>query len=247
MVSFKNFLYDHPQLYDSVFPDKTSSAYCLAAVARFAPSPPRSVLDLGCGSGSTLEELSKRIPDAVGIDLLPSMIEYGKKTRPTLDLRVGDLRRLNLARSFDVVCCFGWVFSDLLTDPEVEEGLKTFARHAHGGTLLTLDCAHAEAYLSMKILPTPTTEIQTPHYKATGHSVLDLDRQRLILTRKRTWDLPGGEKVEDTCQFRMHREGDLRSRLGKAGFEVLEMAGDPSGKPLAPGEETLFVTARKVR
>jgi len=245
MTVFKNFLYDHSQLYDEAFPDKTSSAYCLKAIERFAPQPPRSVLDFGCGTGSTLEVLSKRIPHCVGVDLLPSMVEQGRKTRPHLDLRVGDMKTMNLLRTFDVICCFGWAFSYLLTDPEVEEGLKAWSRHAHQGTLVTFDCGHAEAYLSMSSLPPTVTEVQTPTYKAIGRAHLDLDRIRLLLTRKRTWELPGGERIEDFCQFRLHREQALRSRLEKAGFEVLEMAGDPTGKEVAPGEKTLFVTAIK--
>jgi SAM-dependent methyltransferase len=245
MSVFKNFLYDHSQLYDEVFPDKTSSSYCLRAIERFEPQSPRSVLDFGCGTGSTLEVLAKQIPNCVGVDLLPSMIEQGRKTRPHLDLRVGDMININLLRTFDVICCFGWAFSYLLTDPEVEEGIKAWVRHAHQGTLVTFDCGHAEAYLTMKSLPSPVTEVQTTTYKATGRAHLDLDRIRLLLTRKRTWELPGGEHIEDFCQYRLHRAPDLKMQLEKEGFEILEMAGDPTGKELAPGERTLFVTVIK--
>lgn len=245
MSVFKNFLYDHSQLYDEVFPDKTSSAYCLGAIGRFAPEPPRSVLDLGCGTGSTLEVLQKTIPNCVGIDLQTSMVEYGRKVRPHLDLRVGDMKTVNLLRTFDVVCSFGWAFSYLLTDPEVEQGLKAFGRHAHPGTLVTFDCGHAEGYLSMKTLPSPVTEIKTPHYQATARAYLDLDPLRLLLARRRIWALPGGESVEDFCQFRLHRATELKARLEKAGFEVLGMAGDKTGTEMALGEQTLFVTAIK--
>jgi len=243
MDCFKNFLYDHAQLYDEAFPDQTSSAYCLRAIERYAAQEPRSVLDLGCGTGSTLEILSKQIPGCVGVDILPSMIEYGKKARPNLDLRVGDMTRVNLLKTFDVVCCFGWAFSYLLSDPEVQEGIRSFSRHAHPGTLLTFDCGQADAYLSMKSMPTPVTEIQTTHYKATAHSTFDLDRIRLLLTRKRIWELPGGERVEDFCQYRLHHAQELKARLEKESFEVVEMAGDPTGKKQAPGESTLYVTA----
>jgi SAM-dependent methyltransferase len=247
MGSFKNFLYDHAKLYDEAFPDQTSSSYCLSAIKRYAAQKPRSILDLGCGTGSTLEILSKKIACCVGIDLLPSMIEYGKKVRPNLDLRVGDMTQVNLLRTFDVVCCFGWAFSYLLTDPEIQEGIKAFARHAHPGTLLTFDCGQADAYMSMKSMPTPVTEIETHHYKATAHATLDLDRIRLLLTRKRIWELPGGERVTDTCQYRLHHAHELKEKLEKEGFEVLEMAGDPAGKKQAPDESTLYVTAIKKR
>jgi hypothetical protein len=58
------------QLYDSVFPDRPPRLI----VSRRSPGSPRRlshVLYRGCGSGSDPEEISNRIPDAVGIDLIP--------------------------------------------------------------------------------------------------------------------------------------------------------------------------------
>lgn len=247
MISFKNFLYDHPEIYDLAFPDKTSSQYCLGAIERHSAKKPQSILDLGCGTGSTLEILAQQMPDCIGVDLLASMIEYGRMARPSLDLRVGDMATLDLGRTFDVICCFGWAFSYLLTDQQLEQGIATFSRHAHAGTLVTFDCGQADFYLSAKELPSPATEISTPAFKASARASLTLDREKLLLTRNRIWDLPKGEQAKDHCRYRLHRAIELKARLEKAGFEVREMAGDPTGKAQAPGERTLYVAASKGR
>jgi hypothetical protein len=97
----------------------------------------------------------------------------------------------------------------------------------------------------MKTMPTPITEIKTTHYKAIAHATMDLDRLRLLLTRKRVWELPGGEHVEDTCQYRLHHAQELKEQLEKEGFEVMEMVGDPTGNKQASDESTLYVTALK--
>ncbi len=245
MESFSNYLYQHPDLYDQVFPDRTSSAYCLGVIARHAPGKPSSLLDFGCGTGSTLEVLAQTIPDCVGLDLLEPMVLQGRKTRPRLDLRVADFRTAKLGRTFDVLGCFGWAFSYLLSDEDVKAGLQAFARHAHPGSLLAFDCGQAEAYLAMAELPSPRTEIQVPGFTASAIAKMSLDRDRLILTRERTWTLPDGETAEDYCQYRLHRPADLKHLLEAVGFEVKEMAGDPSGRLQAEGERTLYVAAIK--
>jgi SAM-dependent methyltransferase len=245
VIAFSNYLYEHPDLYDDIFPDKTSSQYCLSAVQRHAKRPFKSMLDLGCGTGSTLEILAKQFPDCVGIDLLSSMVEYGRSVRPGLDLRVGDFTSLDLGRTFDVIGCFGWAFSYLLSDEDLELGIKTLARHTSPGSLAVFDCGQAQAYLDMAELPAPKTEVHSAKFNATAQTRMELDRQKLLLTRRRVWQLPGGQQAEDYCQYRLQRPEELKGRLEGAGFDVLEMAGDPTGKVQAPGERTLYVTASK--
>lgn len=45
------------------------------------PTPPNSILDVGCGSGSLSLQLAQRYPNAkvVGIDIAPEAIEYARK------------------------------------------------------------------------------------------------------------------------------------------------------------------------
>jgi 2-polyprenyl-3-methyl-5-hydroxy-6-metoxy-1,4-benzoquinol methylase len=91
--------------------------------------PPRSLVDLGCGNGRLLEELSKRleIPDLAGIDLSSSQIESNRRRDPSIDWISLDLEKpipssLPLAGRFGVV-----VASEILehlTSPE------TFLRRA---------------------------------------------------------------------------------------------------------------------
>jgi integrase len=67
----KSLLYTEPRRYDLVFPDAddTLGTMCRTAFERYLPAPPRSVLDVGCGTGRLLESLSKTIAECWGIDL----------------------------------------------------------------------------------------------------------------------------------------------------------------------------------
>ena len=165
MTTFNNYLYDHPEFYDKVFPDRISSGFCLRAIERFSPSA-NSMLDLGCGTGSTLAALSQALPDGVGIDLLEPMVQWGRKVRPSLDLRVGNMTELTLGRTFDLIGCFGWAFSYLLSDSDIAAGLACMARHSHPGTLLAFECGQADYYLNLPELPVLKNSYDLPGFKA---------------------------------------------------------------------------------
>ena len=79
-------------------------------VALLREDRPRSLVDLGCGNGRLLEELSRRltIPDLAGIDLSSSQIESNRRRDPRIEWISLDLEKpvpssLGLAGRFEVV------------------------------------------------------------------------------------------------------------------------------------------------
>ena len=129
----RNFLYDHPEHYEAVFPEPNEETpqMCLRMFARFLESPPSSILDIGCGTGRDLAALSRDCPDCWGVDYLETMIRYARGRHPKLHFQVGDMRTLRLQRSFDVILCMGSALMYALTNEEVDQVLHTFVLHAH--------------------------------------------------------------------------------------------------------------------
>jgi SAM-dependent methyltransferase len=79
-------------------------------VALLKDSPPKSLVDLGCGNGRLLEELAKRLPvrDLAGIDLSSAQIESNQRRVPRIEWLPLDLEKpvpasLKLAGRFEVV------------------------------------------------------------------------------------------------------------------------------------------------
>lgn len=90
--------------YDSVVGPRDDVARFLhRLIKRYHPRA-RSVLELGCGSGSMLELLSKRY-NTVGIDSSRAMLSLAKKKAPKASLILGDITSFSLKRQFDVILC----------------------------------------------------------------------------------------------------------------------------------------------
>ncbi len=72
------------------------------------PKDARRLLDLGCGTGFFLAELSERHPGAVGLDISHDMLKVSGQYVPEARLVTGDAERLPFKTGgFDVVFCKG--------------------------------------------------------------------------------------------------------------------------------------------
>src|SRR5690348_4499325 len=67
----------------------------------------RSVLDVGCGEGSPLEEIGHRRPgvELAGVDLSPRAVELAQRRMPNGSFHVLDLTRETLDRKYDLILC----------------------------------------------------------------------------------------------------------------------------------------------
>ena len=166
----RNLLYRHPEYYELVYPepDEATPRMCSRMLERFLPLPPRSILDVGCGTGRDLDVLSRTCPDCWGVDLLPVMIEYAGRMHPHLTLQVGDMRSLRLGRTFDAIMCMGSAFMYTLTNEDVDHTLAAFAAHAHPGTVVILDINNAACYLGGGFRPRSRPSSTCPADGATG-------------------------------------------------------------------------------
>src|SRR3989454_5406588 len=224
--TFRSLLYDHPHLYDFVFPDpnETLVEMCRATFKRYLPVPPTSLLDIGCGNGRLLASLSASIPECWGVDLVGSNIAYARSRGGPCVFHVGDMRTVRLGRTFDAVICLGNALSYLLTDEDLAQGIASFDAHAHPGSLLVLDLLNARCYLDGDgFRERIEGRIETPEFTADSVAVHGLDRAARRLRRTRTWKISGEADVVDAVEYRLLYPEDVRRLLEAGGVEGLAM------------------------
>ncbi len=123
------------EYYDLLISEKNTRAECrrLEALATtLGRSGGRSWLDVACGTGRHLEYL-RRNHDVTGVDLSPSMLRVARRRLPGVRLLQGDMRTLELGRTFDVVSCLFSAIGHLRSEREVAHAFANFARHLKPG------------------------------------------------------------------------------------------------------------------
>ncbi len=95
--------------------DKAAYSYDAAAraqaqvaemlVANAVCSEPRSILDLGCGTGFVLAQAASRWPEAAltGLDIAPMMLNEAKRKLPRLATLCADAGSCDMAQRFDLI------------------------------------------------------------------------------------------------------------------------------------------------
>ena len=227
MTEVRNLLYRKPELYEIVCPDpdETTPKLCLRLFNRYLGRLPSSILDVACGTGRDLAVLARHCSDCVGIDISQEMIQFASSQRPNVRFLVADMRSCRLARTFDALLCLGSAFMYALTDQEVDNTLETFKAHSHEGSLLILDIRNAIAFLpgGCAFQERLETKIDRPEFSATAVSTHAFDRRRQRMIRRRVWQIPDADPVEDYCEYRMFFPAELDHLLTEKGFQVVGM------------------------
>jgi SAM-dependent methyltransferase len=111
---------------------------------------PRRVLDAGCGMGRVAIELARRGIDVVGVDLDDELLEFARRSQPSIRWLPDDLATMDLGDCFDVVAMAGNVMIFCRADDR-DAVIRNAAAHLeHGGLLVAgFQLAYGDAALSI--------------------------------------------------------------------------------------------------
>ncbi len=111
------------KFYDAIMGDRAKPTKRLRAFIRKANPTAKSVLELGCGTGSVLKHLAADY-DVSGVDRSKTMLAIAKKKAPRARLSRQDMVRFRLPGQFDAVCC---VFDSINHVLHFDDWKKLFA------------------------------------------------------------------------------------------------------------------------
>lgn len=126
------------QHYDAVIGDRAAvGRYLMALIRRAAPGA-RTVLELGCGSGTMLEHLTARYT-TTGVDSSRKMLAVARRKAPRATVLYGDIRSLALGERFDVVVCPFDTMNHLATRRDWGAAFRVARAHLNPGGIFIFD------------------------------------------------------------------------------------------------------------
>lgn len=147
--------------YDLLYQDKDYLGevdYVKSLLARFSTWP-KSILEIGCGTGRHAELLADSGFDVIGVELSKSMLAEAtrrasifslKGTSGQFDAILGDARTFRSARSFDSVISLFHVVSYQTSNEDVNSMFATVSHHLNPGGLFVFDVWYGPAVLAMR-------------------------------------------------------------------------------------------------
>ena len=142
--------------YDLLYRDKDYAAeadYVCTLLQKHAPGA-RQLLELGCGTGGHAAEFVAHGYEVTGVDISPAMIRLAKAKQELLPFtqrlhfHEGDLRQIDLGRTFDAVVALFHVMSYQTSNEDLAAAFANAARHLRPGGVLVFDFWHGPAVLT---------------------------------------------------------------------------------------------------
>lgn len=225
---------DYACFYDALYQDKDYQAECdylLATLARFDTRPTRTILDLGCGTGNHDLPLTRMGYEVVGVDRSEAMVAQArcKATDAALDAEflTGDIRDLNLGRTFDAVISMFAVISYQCSNDDLLGMMRTARRHLKPGGLFVFDGWFGPAVLmsgpvaASKIVRTQDGET----IERSASPVLDVLAHTVEVSYRVTRSRHGAviDKATEAHKVRFLFPQEIALLLDLAGFDLVAM------------------------
>jgi SAM-dependent methyltransferase len=243
----------YAQAYDVVYQDKDYAAECQVLEHVFehdAARRVRHVLDLGCGTGNHAVRLADAGFEVTGVDRSPAMLaEADRKGRSAgVDVQwvAGDIRHLELHRTFDAAVMMFAVLGYQIGDADVRATLDSARRHLAPGGVLAFDGWHGPAVIAEGPSERRRTfERGDVRLERISRGTLDPERStcRVDITVRELDTSGSGSEVTEHHEMRYFFPDEIERFAGETGFELVALRGfpDPSGPPGAAGWSALAV------
>lgn len=112
----------------------------------------KSILNLGCGTGSHDFEFEKLNYEITGVDLSEEMIKIAndkkQNHKASAEFCVGDLKKLRLNKKFDVVVSLFHVMSYQTTNEDLRLAIETASLHLNKNGIFIFDCWYGPGVLA---------------------------------------------------------------------------------------------------
>ena len=237
--------YTDPRLaacYDPLNPADPADAYYLA----LAGDRPKTILDMGCGTGRLAVALAERGHRVIGADPADGMLRVARTRPGTEHVRwiQSTAAELSLDERFDLIIMTGNVFQVFLEDDEVRATLRNLRRHLAPSGRLAFGTRNPLVEDWRTWIPDLTRErIEAPGIGPVDihHDIAAAERDRVSFETH--FRFSADDIVVTTTTLRCMSRDELAAFLNEAGFSDVTWYGDWDRSPITPQSPEIIVIA----
>ncbi len=221
---------DYSKYYNLLYKNKEYSKeaeYVNSLIKKFRPDA-KTILDLGCGTGKHDELLLKKGYRVCGVDMSEKMLNEAKKLSHDQELFFlqGDIRNLNLKKTFDVVISLFHVISYQATNEDLKNTFETAYKHLENGGIFIFDCWYGPAVLTDRPV-TRVKKLEDEEIKVLriaepvmypNNNLVDVNYE-IIVTNKHTTHQ---ETIKETHKMRYLFKPEIENFMNNAGLELIK-------------------------
>jgi ubiquinone/menaquinone biosynthesis C-methylase UbiE len=237
--------YTDPRLaacYDSANPPEVHYPYYLA----LAGDEPKTILDMGCGTGRLAVALAEKGHGVTGADPAAGMMKIARG-RPGAE-RVrwidSDAAGLALDTHFDLIIMTGHVFQVFLDDADVRATLRTLRRHLAPGGRFAFETRNPLVEEWREWVPSRTREIvQVPGIGSVEIHYDIASADGALVTFETHFRFAADDIIVATTTLRFMSGDELAAFLHDAGFTDITWFGDWDRSPISATSPEIIVIA----
>jgi SAM-dependent methyltransferase len=237
--------YTDPRLaacYDAMNPPDAGHAFYLALAGEL----PKTILDMGCGTGRLASALAERGHRVTGADPSPGMLRVAR-SRPggeCVSWIESDAASLTLETRFDLIIMTGHVFQVFLDDDEVRATLRALRRHLAPGGCLAFETRNPLVEEWRAWIPSLTREtVAVPGIGMVEvhNDIASADGN--LVTYETHFRFAPDDVAVTTDTLRFMSQAVLASFLADAGFTNVTWFGDWDRSPIRATSPEIIVIA----
>lgn len=227
---------NYAHYYDLLYRDKDYAGevqFVHKLLQNYAPST-KSILELGCGTGSHAVLLAKQGYQVHGVDLSADMLKRASDRLshlPTelasrLEFSQGDIRNIRINKQFDAVISLFHVISYQTTNEDLQAALATAKIHLKPSGIFIFDCWYGPAVLSdrpsVRVKRLEDEQISVIRIAESlmypNENLVDVNYQ-VFIKQKNTGIV---EEIQETHKMRYLFKPELNLLFFQSGFKYIE-------------------------
>ncbi|MEO5756935.1 MAG: methyltransferase domain-containing protein [Mesorhizobium sp.] len=208
-----------------------------------------AVLDIGCGTGTLLQEARKAGHSGrlCGIDPAPGVLGRAREY-PGIEWVLGVLQEQGWEHQFDLAVMTGHAFQAIVSDADLASFMASVRKSLVPGGIFAFETRNPAARPWQRWTPENTASVVVPDGPAvliTTELDSDFDGQTVTFTHSFSGDHPS-LPMRSQSTLRFLDMDALRKLLGDAGLVMEQQFGDFDASPLTPASPEIITFAKRL-